>query len=73
MTDEEKQLIISYRVCFTDSHGERVLDNIKKISNFNNSVTARDNIGRYDSHEMARREGQRSVIVHIERMINREM
>lgn len=72
MTKEEKQKLIDYQETFNGPHGRRVLKDLMKHSNFNYSVVPKDNAGRIDVSEVLRREGQRSVIIHIIRQMEKK-
>lgn len=72
MTDAEKQKLIDYRETFNGKHGAKVLEDLKKHSNFNYSVVPKDSMGRIDVSEVLRREGQRSVIIHIIRQLEKK-
>lgn len=75
MTDEEKrevdteQLIRDYKYTFGSPDSKRVVENLKKLANYDLVLVPTDNNGRIDSHQVMFNEGQRSVIVHILRKI----
>jgi len=74
MTEDEKaqQLVIDYKQTFKSEHGGNVLTHMKKLARFNIATVPHDNLGRIDPLEVMRQEGMRSVIVHIETMLNKE-
>jgi len=71
VTDKEKQKLMDYKNTFLPPAGIRVLDDLKRMANFHNSIVARDNAGKLDPFDMIRREGQRSVIIHIVRQMEK--
>ncbi len=79
LTDEQKQLLISYNETFNGPHGKRVLKDLMTITNFNFSNAPKtrmfngDPQGQLDVNEIVRREGQRSVIIHIIRQIEKKL
>ena len=66
------QLTQDYKETFGSVHGRWVLDNLKMLSHFNTAFVPKGNDGHVDAFEMCREEGKRSVIVHIERMLNKD-
>ena len=62
---DEKQLIIDYLQTFEPEAGQRVLDNLKKLSKVLLSTVPMGNDGKLDPYMMAYQNGQRSVLVHI--------
>ena len=71
-TEDQKQLLISYNEVFNGPHGKRVLKDLMKHANFNYAVVPKDNTGKIDVSEVLRREGQRSVIIHIIRQMEKK-
>ena len=69
--DKAKQLIMDYQM-FKAPGGERVLSELKEFTRFNTSVIPLDNNGRVDIYMVMRNEGQRSLIYHIERMLDKK-
>lgn len=71
MTDEEKaeQLIRDYKFAFGSPDGKRVLEDLKRLANYDLVLVPLDNNGRIDSHQVMRNEGNREVVVHILRKI----
>ena len=59
------ELIKDYKIIFNTDEGKRVLDDLKKRSHFFNTTHVKG-----DSHESAYYEGQRSLVVFIESLIN---
>ena len=59
------ELIKDYQFIFNTDEGKRVLDDLKKRSHFFNTTHIKG-----DSHESAFFEGQRSLVVFIESLIN---
>jgi len=68
----DKQLIIDYQETFNAESGKRVLADMKKKANYNFAVVPKDNLGHTDIYEVMRNEGKRSVIVHIESMLQKD-
>ena len=62
-----KQLQEYYKICFTTDQGKRVLDDLKKRCHFFNTTHIKG-----DSHESAFFEGQRSIVVFIENILNQK-
>ena len=60
-----KELVQNYKTAFNTDAGKRVLDDLKKRSHFFNTTHVKG-----DSHESAYYEGQRSLVVFIESLIN---
>ena len=58
-------LIKDYKVIFGSEEGKRVLDDLKKRSHFYSTTHVKG-----DSHESAFYEGQRSLVVFMESLIN---
>ena len=71
MTEEEKkeQLIRDYKYIFSIPEGKRVLENLKRLGNYDLSIVPLDNNGQVDIYQVMKNEGQRAVIVHILRKI----
>jgi len=70
--DEDlQQLVMSYKQTFLGEHGKRVLDHMKVCAKFNIAIVP-NNLGRIDVYEVMRQEGMRSVIINIEKMINKK-
>ena len=76
MTDEEQkredaaeQLIRDYKYTFGSPDGKRVLEDLKRLANYDLVLVPLDNNGRIDSHQVMRNEGNREVVVHILRKI----
>ena len=59
------ELIKDYQFIFNTDEGKRVLDDLKKRSHFYSTTHVKG-----DSHESAFFEGQRSLVVFIESLIN---
>ena len=60
-----QELIKDYKIIFNTDEGKRVLDDLKKRSHFYNTTHVKG-----DSHESAYYEGQRSLVVFMETLIN---
>ena len=60
-----QELIKDYIIIFNTDEGKRVLDDLKKRSHFFNTTHVKG-----DSHESAYYEGQRSLVVFIESLLN---
>ncbi len=73
MADDPKQTLIDFHQCFDTEHGKRVIKNLKKNCQFDESPRPKDNMGRIDPYAVMYREGQRSVIIHIERILRKDM
>lgn len=69
---EAKQLIIDYKFVFGSDEGKRVLKDIEQLAQFNYSIIPLDQQGRIDPMAVMRREGQRSVLVHIYRKLEKD-
>ena len=65
------QLTQDYKETFNSVHGKRVLDNLMSLAHYNVAFVPKGLDGHVDAYEMCREEGKRSVIVHIERMLNK--
>ena len=61
------QLIKDYKITFGSDEGKRVLDDLKKRCHFHNTTHVKG-----DSHERAFYEGQRSIVVFMENLINQK-
>ena len=59
------ELIKGYQFIFNTDEGKRVLDDLKKRSHFYSTTHVKG-----DSHESAFYEGQRSLVVFMESLIN---
>ena len=70
--EEKQQKINDYLNTFMSEAGKRVLEDLKKGARYNQSYVPKGNDGHIDALEMARQEGKRSVIVHIELMLKKE-
>ena len=62
-----KELVQNYKTAFNTDAGKIVLDDLKKRSHFFNTTHVKG-----DSHESAFYEGQRSLVVFIEKLINQK-
>ena len=62
-----KELISNYKTTFNTDTGKIVLDDLKKRSHFFNTTHIKG-----DSHESAFFEGQRSLVVFIESLLNQK-
>ena len=60
-----KELISNYKTTFNTDTGKTVLEDLKKRSHFFNTTHVKG-----DSHESAYYEGQRSLVVFIESLLN---
>ena len=60
-----EQLIKDYKIIIGTDEGKRVLEDLKKRSHFYNTTHVQG-----DSHESAYNEGQRSLVVFMETLIN---
>lgn len=67
MNNNIKELIKTYKRVFESSDGEEVLEDLKKRCNFHTTSFVND------SHETAFREGQRSVVLLIDQMKNKNL
>jgi hypothetical protein len=61
------QLVKDYKITFGSDEGKRILDDLKKRSHFYNTTHVKG-----DSHESAFYEGQRSLVVFIENILNQK-
>ena len=61
------QLVKDYKITFGSDEGKRILDDLKKRSHFYNTTHVKG-----DSHESAFYEGQRSIVVFMENLINQK-
>ena len=62
-----QELIKDYKIIFNTDEGKRVLEDLKKRSHFYSTSHVKG-----DSHESAFYEGQRSLVVFIEKLINQK-
>ena len=62
-----KELISNYKTTFNTDTGKRVLEDLKKRSHFYSTSHVKG-----DSHESAFYEGQRSLVVFIENLLNQK-
>ena len=60
-----QELIKDYKIIFNTDEGKRVLDDLKRRSHFYSTTHVKG-----DSHESAFYEGQRSLVVFMESLIN---
>ena len=65
MDKKLEQLIKDYKIVFGSDEGQRVLDDLRKRCHFHSTTHVKG-----DSHESAYYEGQRSLVVFIESLIN---
>jgi hypothetical protein len=61
------QLKADYKFIFNTEEGKRILDDLKKRCHFHNTTHVKG-----DSHESAFYEGQRSMVVFMENLINQK-
>jgi hypothetical protein len=73
MTDTEKQLAILYKEVFNTVSGQLVIEDLRRVFNFDLSIVPRDNNGRIDELEVMRNEGKRSVILHILKTVAKDL
>jgi hypothetical protein len=73
MTDTEKQLAILYKEVFGTVSGQKVIEDLRRVFNFDLSVVPRDDNGRIDELEVMRNEGKRSVILHILKTVAKDL
>ncbi len=62
-----KQLVIDYKTTFGSESGQRVLDDLKKRCSFEATTFVKG-----DSHESAFLEGQRSMVLFLNNMLNKK-
>ena len=62
-----QKLIKDYKICFGTDEGKRILEDLSKRCHEFVTTHAKEN-----SHESAFLEGQRSVLIFIKNMINKE-
>jgi hypothetical protein len=62
---EDIQLITDYQNCFTSDSGKKVLENLRTVFNFDQSVIPIGGDEHIDVNRLIRNEGQRSVLIHI--------
>ena len=62
--DKAKQLVMDFLSAFTSEGGKRVVERLSKLCNENEPTYVDGN-----THGSAYKEGQRSVILHIRRML----
>lgn len=71
-SDEARQNITDYCQTFETVHGKRVLAHMKKLAQYNTSVSPPvGNDGHTDVFRVMHQRGQRCVITSIERMLNK--
>lgn len=73
MDNEARQHIINYKQAFGSEHGKRVIADLKVLARFNHALIPLGDNGHIDPYEVMRREGMRSVIIHIETMMNKDL
>jgi len=80
MTDEEKkreedvwQEIKDFKETFESPEGKRVVERLKRLSNYDYVLVPVDNNGRIDVNQVMFNEGQRSVMVHILRKLKTDL
>lgn len=73
MPDTEKQLTLDYKMLFETDRGQRVFNDMKRRARFDVSYVPKDSLGRYDPFEMARQEGRRSFIIHIQTQLSKDI
>lgn len=73
LTGKEKQLAISYKEVFNGPHGERVLADLKRLSNYDYVIWKRDTLGRIDPYDVTMRAAKRSLINHIVNQIEKKL
>ena len=67
MDKKLEQLIKDYKIVFGSDEGQRVLDDLRKRCHFHSTTHVKG-----DSHESAYYEGQRSIVVFMENLINQK-
>ena len=68
MNDKDlKQLVIDYKTTFGSESGQRVLEDLKKRCSFDTTTHIKG-----DSHESAFLEGQRSMVLFLNNMLNKK-
>ena len=72
LTEAEKQLRIDYNETFNGVHGQRVLENLKKMTSYDTVIWKRDNLGRIDPYDVTIRAAKRAVVNHIIRQMNKK-
>ena len=73
MTEELRQLVFAYKDCFGTESGKKVIADLKRVFNFELSIIPKDNNGMTDIYEVLRNEGKRSVILHILKVLNKDL
>jgi hypothetical protein len=73
LTDEQKQLAISYKEVFSGPHGERVLTDLKRHCSYDIVIWKRDTLGRIDPYDVTIRAAKRSLVNHIINQIEKKL
>lgn len=73
MIESERQLAFNYKDCFGTESGKKVIADLKRVFNFELSIIPKDNNGMTDIYEICRNEGKRSVILHILKVLNKDL
>lgn len=68
MRKEEEQIVLDFKEVFAGDNGKRVLERLSKLCNENKPTYVDQN-----PTGTAYREGQRSVILHIRAMLNKDV
>ena len=73
MLDKEQRLIQDFHETFGTEHGQRVLERLESLSTLNKSSISSDRGKPIDVNRLIYDEGQRAVMLYIERQLNKEI
>jgi len=73
MLDKEQQLTQDFHETFETDHGRRVLERLESLSTLNKSSISSDRGKPIDVNRLIYDEGQRAVMLYIERQLNKDI
>lgn len=71
--EEARKLAADYYETFSTEQGQRILNDLVKITKSEICVVPFDNEGRLDVNQMVRNEGKRAVITYIKGMMSKDI
>jgi len=73
MLDKEQKIIQDFKETFGTDHGKRVLERLESLSTLNRSSVGSDRGKPIDVNRLIYDEGQRAIMLYIERQLNKEI
>ena len=71
--EEEKALSQAFKETFATDHGKKVLEKLRGLTTFNKSSVSADKTKKIDVNRLIYDEGQRAIILYIDRQINKDL